>query len=185
MYSVLGLELRLVLLVSSGYLAVSWMSHLFQMGKLVNCTLHLLGKCRPSLIEFLRMLSSSHPPHSLSSCRGLWVLSPTRHLVEDVIGIFLHAVCSVAIHLVHANTSQFFLGRLINFEGYRVCPWTLLQSSRLVDAVLRVSGVESIFNCRQSAKFQRNCSIPTRAAVFPHETSVICAVVRLIIDTVY
>ena len=54
-----------------------------------------------------------------------------------------------------------------------------------VDAVLRVSGVVSIVNCRQSAKFERNCSIPTRAAVFPHETSVICAVVRPIIDTVY
>ena len=31
---------------SSRYLAVSWMSHLFQMGKLVNCTPHLLGNCR-------------------------------------------------------------------------------------------------------------------------------------------
>ena len=42
----------------------------------------------------------------------------------------------------------------------------------------------SIFNCRQSAKFLANCSITTRAAVFPRETSVICSVVRLIIDTV-
>ena len=51
-------------------------------------------------------------------------------------------------------------------------------------AVLRVSGVVSLFDCFQSAKIQRNWSITTGAAVFPHETSVICSVVRLIIDTV-
>ena len=51
-------------------------------------------------------------------------------------------------------------------------------------AVLRVSGVVSIFDFFfQNAKLQRNCSIPTRAAVFPRKTSVICSVVRLIIDT--
>ena len=31
----------------------------------------------------------------------------TRHLVEDLIEILLLAVCSVAIHLVHANTNLF------------------------------------------------------------------------------
>ena len=35
----------------------------------------------------------------------LWVLSPTRHLVEDLIEISLLAVGSVAIHLVHAKTN--------------------------------------------------------------------------------
>ena len=33
------------------------------------------------------------------------VLSPTRHLVEDLIEISLLAVGSVAIHLVHAKTN--------------------------------------------------------------------------------
>ena len=34
---------------------------------------------------------------------GLWVL----HLVQDLIEMLLFAVCSVAIHLVHANTNLF------------------------------------------------------------------------------
>ena len=42
----------------------------------------------------------------------------------------------------------------------------------MIHTVLRVSGVVSILNCRQSVKLEKNWSIPTRAAVFPHETSV-------------
>ena len=57
-----------------------------------------------------------------------------------------------------------FLGRLISVAS------VLGHHCDLRDvrhAVLRVSGVVSIFDCFQSAKLQKNCSIPTRAAVFP------------------
>ena len=70
----------------------------------------------PSLIDFLRMLSSSHPPHSLSSCCGLWVLSSTRHLVVDLIGLFLLVVGSVAIHLVHVNANLFLSREIVHFR---------------------------------------------------------------------
>ena len=40
------------------------------------------------------------------------------------------------------------------------------------------------FRSLQSAKFQKYCSITAMAAVFPRDTSVICSVVRFIIDTV-
>ena len=64
----------------------------------------------PSLIEFLRMLSSSHPPHSLSSCCRLWVLSPTRHLVKisSKCSCLLSAV-SQSILVTHIQIC-FFLG---------------------------------------------------------------------------
>ena len=38
---------------------------------------------------------------------GLWVLSPTRHLVEDFIDILLLALCSVAIRFVSLQIVHF------------------------------------------------------------------------------
>ena len=69
-----------------------------------------------------------------------------------------------------------FLGRLNNFECCRVCLFGHHCDLRDgIHAVLRVSGGVSIFNWLQSDKHPRNWSIPAKAAVFPHETSVICS----------
>ena len=77
----------------------------------------------PARLEALVKLSvvAIHSPsyHFDQIFCGLWVF-----LVQDLIEMLLLAVCSVAIHLVHANTNL-FLGRLINFE---CCPWVSLQS---------------------------------------------------------
>ena len=69
------------------------------------------NNCVPARLEALSklsvvaILSASYHFHQIFC--GLWVLSPTRHLVRDLIGILLLAVCSVAIHLVHANANLF------------------------------------------------------------------------------
>ena len=62
-----------------------------------------------SVVTILR-----HSYRSLQDFCGLWVLSPTRHLVRhvlhlvrDLVEIFLLVVCSVAIRLVHAKTNLF------------------------------------------------------------------------------
>ena len=47
---------------------------------------------------------------------GLWVLSPARHLVEDLIGMLLLAVCGVAIRLVHANANPFLSLEIYHFR---------------------------------------------------------------------
>ena len=67
--------------------------------------------CIPARLEALVELSVvailSPSYHFHQNFCILWVLSPTRHLVEDLIEISLLAVSSVAIHLVHANTNLF------------------------------------------------------------------------------
>ena len=65
--------------------------------------------------------------------------------------------------------------RLISFvECCRVCPWTSLKSAR------RETRCTWCQLCCEPFRLFSECSITTGAAVFPHETSVICAVVRLI-----
>ena len=65
----------------------------------------------PARLEALFKLSVvtflSHSYHVHQIFYGLWVLSPTRHLVRDLIEFFLLAACSVAIHLVHQNANLF------------------------------------------------------------------------------
>ena len=87
---------------------------------------------KPSVVAIL-----SHSYHFHHIFCGLWVLFPTRHLVRcvrhlfrDLIGFFLLVVGNVAIHLVHANVNLFSLGRLINFECCRVCPWISRETCR-------------------------------------------------------
>ena len=122
------------------------------------------------------------------------MLCPTRHLVRhvlhllrDLFEILLLAVCSVAIRLVHANALLFLSLEIDHFRmlSRLSLDITAIFATGYTQYFVRVSGVVSIFICRQSAKCQRKWSILTRAAVFPHETSVICSVVRfIIIDTV-
>ena len=85
---------------------------------------------------------------------------------------FLVVVGSVAIHLVYANAN-------LHFE--KVDQLLTLSSLSLdFNAMYPVVGiVVSISDYSQSAKFQGICSITTRAAMFPRETSVISSVVRL------
>ena len=47
---------------------------------------------------------------------GLWVLFPTRHLVEELIEIFLLVVCCVAIRLVHVNANLFLSREIDHFR---------------------------------------------------------------------
>ena len=105
-------------------------------------------------------------------------------ILFEISSIFLFAVCSVAIRLVHAGVNLFLSLKIDHFG--KSFPSLGLAANFTMGYTLFfiVSCVVSIFNCRQSAKFQRNSLITTRAAVFPRETSVICSVVRLIIDTV-
>ena len=58
----------------------------------------------------------------------------------------------------------FFLGRLIHSEGCRVCPGTLTAIfTTEYTAVLRVSGVVSIFNCRQSVRVSKELFDPNES----------------------
>ena len=75
--------------------------------------------------------SQSFVPFHQIFC-GLWVLVPTRHLVEDHIDVFL-ACCQQCKAVASVLGHHCDLGDVIH-------------------AVLRVSCVVSIFNCRQSAK---------------------------------
>ena len=72
------------------------------------------------LLDWKRCSSSQSSPFSVfriifhQNFCGLWVLSPTRHLVRhvlhivrDLIEIFLLVVCSVAMRLVHVNANLF------------------------------------------------------------------------------
>ena len=65
----------------------------------------------PARLEALFRALSRHQSQSFVSFHhifcGLWVLLPTRHLVEDLIEKFLLVVCSVAIRLVHVNANLF------------------------------------------------------------------------------
>ena len=149
-----------------------------------------LGTVAPPL-DWKRCSSSQSSPFSVIRiisteffC-GLWVFSPTRHLVRDLIELFLFAACSVAILLVHAN-ANLFLSRKINQIRMLArlsldIPAIFATGDTLyfVSAVLRTSSI--VFRV---PRFKKNWSIPTRAAVSPHETTVICSVVRLIINTV-
>ena len=54
-------------------------------------------------LSVVTILSHSYPFHQILC--GLWVLSPTRHLFRDLIGLFLLVVGSVAIPLIHANAN--------------------------------------------------------------------------------
>ena len=125
----------------------------------------------------------------------------TRSFLFETHRFSLLVVGSVAIHFVYENANLFIylkidqrrmLSRLsLDFTATGIhavlhvscvtsifdCNHCDLRDAR--HAVLRLSGVVSIFDCFQSAKLQKNWSIPTGAAVFPHETSVICSVVRL------
>ena len=84
---------------SSRYLAVSWTSHLFQMGKLGNCTLHLLGNCRSRFPRRSRSLgwSRSFAKLQLSLllldiCIGSWML-------RDWLAVAF--LCTVLLHVIH------------------------------------------------------------------------------------
>ena len=65
----------------------------------------------PARLETLFKLSvvtfHRHLYRSLQHFCGLWVLCPTRHLVRDLIEIFLLVVGGVAIRLVQANANLF------------------------------------------------------------------------------
>ena len=106
----------------------------------------------PARLEALFKLSVvtilSHSYHFHQSFCGLWVFSPTRHLVRDLIELFMPAAYSVAINLVHVS-ANLFLSRKID----------QLRCS-LLHAVLRVSSVVNIFICLQSAKLSKELVDP-------------------------
>ena len=67
-----------------------------------------------ALFTVVTILSHSYHFHQIFC--GLWVLSPTRHLVRDLIEMFLLAACSVAIHLVHVNANLFLSRKTDQFR---------------------------------------------------------------------
>ena len=111
---------------------------------------------------------------------GLWVFSPL-HLVRDLIALFLHAACSVAIHLVRSNANLFLSRKIVQLRSIL----SVFRSyCNLLDgrhAVLRVSSVVSLFNCRQSAKLFKRTGRSQRKRLCFRKTSVICSAVCLII----
>ena len=108
----------------------------------------------------------------------------------EISSIFLLAVHAkvtllLSLKIDHFGKSFPSLGLAATFTLSRLSMDIICNLRDWKHAVLNVSSVVSIFNCRRSAKRQRNWSISMRAAVFPHETSVICSVVRFItINTV-
>ena len=138
-------------------------------------------------------LSRHHSQASPPNFSGLWVFSSmeffankscltrssSRYLVRDGIAFFLLAGCSIAIHLVHTNANLFlFFGRSINF-GLSFPSLGLTASFATEDTLYFVSAMLwASSTVVRVPSFERNWSVPTRAAVFPHETSVICSVVR-------
>ena len=90
----------------------------------MKCTFCQLLKLRilTPLLDWKRWSSSQSSPFSVirkistNFFCGLWVPFPTRHLVEDLIGIFLFVVCSVAIRLVHVNANQFLSREIDHFR---------------------------------------------------------------------
>ena len=120
--------------------------------------------CTPARLEALFKLSVvtilRHSYRSLQHFCGLWVLSPTRHLVRhilylvrDLVGISLLAVCTVAIHLVHAN-ANLFLSRKIDqcrMLSRLSLDFTELFATAGYTLYFVVSCVVSISNCRRSA----------------------------------
>ena len=89
---------------------------------------------------------------SLQNFGGLWVFSPTRHLVRDLIELFLFAACSVAIHLVHVNANLFLSLKIDQLRKILSVFGSYCNLSDGRHAVLPISNVVNIFNCRQSAK---------------------------------
>ena len=81
------------------------------------------------------------------------MLLPTRHLVEDLVEIFLLVTCSVAMRLVHSNAILFLSREIDHFRMLSRLPlgFTVIFATGY-NTVLRVSCVVSIFNCCQSAK---------------------------------
>ena len=47
---------------------------------------------------------------------GCGVLSPTRHLVRDLIELLLLVVCSVPVHLVHVSVNLFLSRKIDQFR---------------------------------------------------------------------
>ena len=74
----------------------------------------------PARLEALYKLSIvtilSHSYHVHQIVCGFWVLFSTRHLVRDLIGLFLLVVGSVAIHLVHVNANLFLTRKIDQFR---------------------------------------------------------------------
>ena len=74
----------------------------------------------PARLEALFKLSVvtilRHSYHSLQNFCGLWVLSPSRHLVRDLIELFLLVACSVAVPLVHLNANLFLSRKIDQFR---------------------------------------------------------------------
>ena len=64
-----------------------------------------------SVVTILR-----HSYHSVQNFCGLWVHSPTRHLVRDLIELFLLVACSVAVPLVHLNATLFLSRKIDQFR---------------------------------------------------------------------
>ena len=97
----------------------------------------------PARLEALFKLSVvtilRHSYRSLQHFCGLWVLSFQLVILFDT--FFISFEIASKFYCLLSAVSQFILfkqmqicffpGRLINFECCRVCPWTLLQSSRL------------------------------------------------------
>ena len=67
-------------------------------------------------LSVVTILSHSYHFHQIF-CGFVGALSPNRHLVRDLIGLFLLVVGSVAIHLVYAN-ANLFLSR--NIDQFRM-----------------------------------------------------------------
>ena len=65
-------------------------------------------------LSIVSILSHSYP--SLRNFCGLWVFSPARLLVRDLIELFLFAACSVAILLVHVNANLFLSRKIDQFR---------------------------------------------------------------------
>ena len=97
------------------------------------------------LLDWKRWSSFQSSPFSIIR------IIPTK-CFAGLIELFLFATCSVAISFLLTQMQLcFFLGRLINFECCRVCPWIALQSSR------REIHCTSCQQCREHLRLSSEC----------------------------
>ena len=183
--------LRLLVLLES------WRRVVFAFAFHAQCATE--NTCTPARLEALFKLSVviilSHLNQLSAGCGCFlqWNSFPTNldwHVLHLVIFFEISSHFSCLLRAVSPSILFtrmqicFFLGRSINFGlSFPSLGHTAIFATGdtlySVSAVLRASSIVV-----RVASFKRNWSIPTRAAVFLHETSMICSVVRLIINTV-
>ena len=102
---------------------------------------------------------------------------------EILVEMFLLAVCNVAIHLVYVNANLF-----LSLSHFRMLSRLSLDISAIFATgytLYFVSACCEHFQLSSECQISKELVDPNEVAVFPHETSAICSVVRfIIIDTV-